>query len=67
LSRTQNTSKATGTIAADGALELKLAGWTRQGNPTDAVLTGRIAGNAITASGQWRDGIAVSGNWKRMQ
>jgi hypothetical protein len=65
LSRTQNTSKATGTISANGAMELKLAAWTPQGNPTDGVLLGRVANDAITASGKWRDGLAIAGDWKR--
>ena len=67
LSPTQKASKAAGTVAADGTLELKLTGWTRQEVPIEAVLTGRIAGDAITASGQWRGGVKITGNWKRTQ
>jgi len=67
LSRTQSTSTAKGTIAANGVLDLKLAGWTRERNPTDAALVGRVTDDAISASGKWRDGGAVSGEWKRQQ
>ena len=67
ISSSQNTSRATGTVAADGALELTLAGWTREGNPSHAVLVGRVADDAITASGQWRGGPAITGNWRRAQ
>ncbi len=63
----KHTSKAYGTVAANGAVELKLAGWSREGSPTEAVLVGRVAGDAITASGQWRNGPAIAGNWKRTQ
>jgi class 3 adenylate cyclase len=65
LSATQKTSTANGAVAANGALELKLAGWTREGNPTDAVLVGRVGDDAITVSGQWRNGSAVAGSWRR--
>lgn len=66
INRLEKTSTASGTVAASGALELKLTGWTRNAEPTDAVLVGRVADDAITASGQWRDGGAVAGNWKRV-
>jgi len=52
-------------LSADVAVQLKLAAWTREGNPIDGVLAGRGTGDRISASGQWRDGAAVSGNWKR--
>jgi class 3 adenylate cyclase len=65
LSRTKNTSGARGTVAADGALELKLNGWTREGNPIDGSIAGRVAGDAITASGRWADGGTIAGEWKR--
>ena len=67
LSRSKNTSKASGTIAAAGAVELKLTAWTPEGNPTDAVLVGRVLDGAITASGQWRSGGQVAADWKRAQ
>ena len=64
LSVTRKTSTAKGTVAASGALELKLTGWTREGKPTDAVMAGRVAGDAITASGKWRDGTPIAGKWE---
>lgn len=65
LSHTKNTSKANGRFAANGAFELKLSAWTREGKPIGGVLVGRVANNAITGSGQWSDGGVVSGSWKR--
>ncbi len=65
LTRTKNVAKASGVVAANGALEMKLSAWKRDGTPIEANLTGRIAVDSITASGRWRDGTAVSGNWKR--
>jgi len=67
LSGTQNTSRANGTIAVNGVFELKLAGWTREGVPIEGVLVGRVTDDAISASGQWRDGAPIVGEWKRMQ
>ena len=64
---TQKASSANGTIAANGAVELRLAAWTRKGNSIDGILAGRVADDAITASGQWRDGAAITGDWKRTQ
>jgi class 3 adenylate cyclase len=65
ISRTQKTARARGTVAVDGAVQMNLATWTVSGTPTEAVLLGRIVDGAITASGKWREGGAVSGNWKR--
>jgi class 3 adenylate cyclase len=71
ISASQKTSKATGTIAADGSVQLNLTGWTPTGNPAEAKLLGRIVDGAITASGQWKinnfwkNNYAVSGEWKR--
>ena len=65
LSRTKNNSGARGNIAADGALELKLNGWTREGNAIDGRIAGRVTGYAISASGRWADGGRVAGDWKR--
>jgi len=64
---TQKASSANGTIAANGAVELRLAAWTRKGNPDDGILVGRVADDAITTSGQWRGGAAITGDWKRTQ
>jgi Adenylate and Guanylate cyclase catalytic domain len=63
-SLSRNTSRASGTVRADGSVELKLAGWTRSGKPDEANLTGRIADGAISASGSWQSGGEIAGNWK---
>jgi class 3 adenylate cyclase len=63
----ENKSTAKGTVTANGSVELKISAWTRQNIPTSTVLSGRVTGDGITASGHWPDGIPVSGNWKRMQ
>ena len=71
ISASQKTSRATGTIAADGSVQLNLTGWTPTGKPAEAKLLGRIVDGAITASGQWKinsfwkNSYAVSGEWKR--
>ena len=65
VSPTQKTARARGTVAADGAVKLNLATWGPSGTPTEAILLGRIVNGAITASGKWREGGAVAGNWKR--
>jgi len=71
INAAQKTSRATGTIAADGSVQLNLTGWTPTGNPAEAKLLGRIVDGAITASGQWKtnsfwkNSYAVSGEWKR--
>src|SRR5262249_49675522 len=63
-SRSGNASKATGRIAPDGTLTLALAAWTAKGDPMEGALTGRVVDGAIAASGQWRDGVPISGDWK---
>ena len=71
ISASTKTSRATGTIAADGSVQLNLTGWTPTGKPAEAKLLGRIVDGAITASGQWKinsfwkNSYAVSGEWKR--
>jgi actin-related protein len=71
INAAQKTSRATGTIAADGSVQLNLTGWTPTGNPAEAKLLGRIVDGTITASGQWKTNsfwkksYAVSGEWKR--
>ncbi len=65
FSRAKNASKATGNIAADGALTMTLAARTADGDPIDGVLSGRVVDDAIAASGQWRDGVAIAGDGKR--
>ena len=65
ISSTKKTSRARGTVAADGSVQLNLAGWTPSGSPAEASLLGRIVDGAITVSGQWRNGGGVAGDWKR--
>jgi len=64
---TNKTSTVKGTVDASGALKLIWANWTPAGKLLETNLTGRIVDHAITASGQWRNGVAISGNWKRAQ
>jgi len=64
---TNKTSTVKGTVDANGALELNLASWNLAGRHLEASLAGRVVDQAITASGQYRNGVAVSGNWKRAQ
>jgi class 3 adenylate cyclase len=63
----KQTLTANGTVAANGAVELNLTRLNQEGNPIGAVLAGRVDNDTITASGQWRNGVAVDGNWKRAQ
>jgi class 3 adenylate cyclase len=59
------TSTVKGTVDANGALELTMASWTLAGKLSEASLAGHVVDHAITASGQYRNGVAISGNWKR--
>ena len=65
ISNTKKTARARGTVAADGLVRLNLATWTPSGAPAEANLFGRIVDGAITASGDWRTGGGVAGDWKR--
>lgn len=65
LSRTKQTSRAHGTIAADGAVEMTLHGWTPKAAPVEAAASGRIADDALEVSGRWPGGPPVSGKWTR--
>ncbi len=65
ISPSKNSSRALGTIAGDGSVQLNLSGWTRSGTPTEARLLGRIVDGAITVSGQWINGNEIVGDWKR--
>jgi hypothetical protein len=67
ISKTKKTSTSRGTVAADGSLRLNLAAWISDGSPDVALLLGRIADGTITASGQWRTGSSIVGDWKRVQ
>jgi hypothetical protein len=62
---TQKSAWAKGAVAADGSVKLSLESWTPSGTPMEAILHGRIVDGAITASGQWRNGVGVAGDWKR--
>jgi class 3 adenylate cyclase len=64
---TNKTSTIKGTVDANGALELTLASWNQAGRLLQASLAGRVDDRAITVSGQYRNGVAVAGNWKRAQ
>jgi class 3 adenylate cyclase len=66
INRAMKPCKAYGTFGEDGSVQLNLAGWTLNGLPARAVLLGRFVDNAFSASGQWRIGHEVSGNWQRM-
>jgi class 3 adenylate cyclase len=65
LSRTKNTATAHGTIGDDGTVRLTLNAWNPRGDPTDAQIEGRVAGETVDASGKWSDGTAVTGKWLR--
>ena len=65
MSSTQNTSKAIGTVNATGVLALNLSGWSREGNPVEGAMTGRLTEDSIAASGKWNNGGQVTGDWKR--
>ena len=61
----KKTSRASGTLVANGSFDLKVAAWTSKGDPNEAVMTGRVSNDTITAAGQWRTGGAIVGEWKR--
>lgn len=65
ISRTKKPASARGTVAADGLLQLNLAALAPNGASVQAILRGRVADGAITASGQWSAGMGVVGTWKR--
>ena len=64
---TNKTSTVKGTVDANGALELTWANWTPADKLLETNLTGRIDDHVITASGRWRNGAVIAGNWKRAQ
>jgi hypothetical protein len=53
-----NTSHASGTIAADGAVSIDIDAFDAQGKAVSGKMTGRVADKAITLSGNWSDGTA---------
>jgi class 3 adenylate cyclase len=65
LGRMNRTARATGRLAPDGSVRLKLSAWKRDGTPIDGTLSGRSAGDAIEAKGAWSDKGRVSGSWHR--
>jgi class 3 adenylate cyclase len=65
LGRMNKTARASGRLAADGSLRLKLFAWRRDGTPIDGTLSGRMRGDAIEASGHWSDKAEISGSWRR--
>jgi hypothetical protein len=54
-----------GTISADGSLSLTLEGWQADGKSATANMSGKCDNNVISASGYWKGGPPVTGNWKR--
>lgn len=64
-SRSKNTSRASGTIAADGRVDMKLNAWTPKGAPIEAAMAGRFADGALGLAGEWADRVAISGQFKR--
>jgi len=53
------TSTVKGTVDANGALDLIMASWNQAGRPLEASMAGSVVGYAITASGQYRNGVAI--------
>jgi class 3 adenylate cyclase len=62
---TGKTGYAKGTISADGAVSITLEGWLPNGMPVNGSMTGKWDSNMINASGAWKSGLPVSGDWKR--
>ena len=62
---TGNSSNMKGTISADGSLSLTLEGWLPNGKSTSGNMSGKCDNNVISASGYWKGGSPVTGNWKR--
>lgn len=56
---------AKGTISPDGSVSISLEGWLPDGRPIEGSMTGRWKENTIDASGAWKSGTGVTGNWKR--
>jgi len=65
LSKTKQTAKVHGTVAADDSVRLNLAAQAPSGGSVEAALRGRIVDGAITVSGQWTGGRGIVGDWKR--
>jgi adenylate cyclase len=56
---------AKGKFFPDGKLTVGLDGYNQQGGPLHGMLVGSWEANKISASGAWRNNVAVSGNWTR--
>jgi len=58
-------SHAKGKFAPDGKLTVGLDGYNAQGGPLHGMLVGSWDSDKISASGAWRNNVAVNGNWTR--
>lgn len=56
---------AKGKFAPDGKLTVGLDAYNQQGGPLHGMLVGSWDSDKISASGAWRNNVAVSGNWVR--
>ena len=56
---------AKGKFSPDGKLTVGLDGYNSQGGPLHGMLVGSWDGDKISATGAWRNNVAVSGNWTR--
>jgi class 3 adenylate cyclase len=61
----EKTNYASGTISAEGAVSITLESWQPTGKPAVANLTGKIEGNAVSVSGAWKNGVPITGEWRR--
>jgi class 3 adenylate cyclase len=58
-------SYAKGMISPDGSVSITVEGWLPDGRPTEGSMTGKWKDNTINASGAWKGGPTLMGNWKR--
>ncbi|HXZ49896.1 MAG TPA: adenylate/guanylate cyclase domain-containing protein [Usitatibacter sp.] len=63
-SRAKKRASAHGAVAPDGVFRLKLSTHNQRGEPTEAMLVGRVAAGSITAAGKWTEGGIVTGEWR---
>ena len=61
---TGDTTYANGTISIEGAVSITLERWLTTGKAV-ANLTGKIDDNAVSVSGAWKNGVPVTGEWRR--
>lgn len=57
---------ASGTIASDGSSNVTIDGFSVEGHPMRATMTGNWAADKITLSGTWRNGIGINANLARV-